>query len=209
VKRHINIFLAGVMIVAPFAVTAYVLWWLAAAMDLAVWKLVDVQAGQAGVKRPVWLFPGAGVVALLVGVYIVGLLTKLWFFRIIVNALERAMLRVPVIKGVFETIRDILKLFGGDPKNMGQVVLCKLPGTDVKMLGILTNRTPRATAGQQRVAVWLPMGYQLGGYTLYLPPDAVEPISLTVQEAMRIAATAEAGAQTAAGAVPKEPETPR
>jgi uncharacterized membrane protein len=35
--------------------------------------------------------------------------------------------------------------------------------------------------------VYLPMSYMVGGYTVFLPRDLVEPTSLTVEEGMRIA----------------------
>jgi uncharacterized membrane protein len=36
-----------------------------------------------------------------------------------------------------------------------------------------------------RVAVYLPMGYMIGGYTVFVPRSWVTPISMTVEEAMR------------------------
>jgi len=35
------------------------------------------------------------------------------------------------------------------------------------------------------VAVYLPMGYMIGGYTVFVPADWVQPIAMSVEEAMR------------------------
>jgi uncharacterized membrane protein len=35
------------------------------------------------------------------------------------------------------------------------------------------------------VAVYLPMGYMIGGYTVFVPRDWIQPINMSVEEAMR------------------------
>jgi uncharacterized membrane protein len=192
-KRHLNVFLAGVVIVAPFAVTAYLLWVAASATD----RVMRSALGLFHVPMPHWVTtPGVGVLAGLVLIYLVGLLTRLYAFRLGVRTLEGLLLRVPVIKGIFEAIRDVLRLFAGNPTNMGQVVRVKLPGSDVHMLGVLTNRHPRGAADLGKAAVYLPMSYQIGGFTIYVDPKEIEPLDISVQDALKIAATAEAGTQT-------------
>jgi uncharacterized membrane protein len=44
---------------------------------------------------------------------------------------------------------------------------------------------PGALAGSDQVAVYLPMGYMIGGYTIFVPRSWTEPIDMTVEEAMR------------------------
>ena len=38
-----------------------------------------------------------------------------------------------------------------------------------------------------RVAVYLPMGYMIGGYTVFVPRQWTTPIDMSVEEAMRSA----------------------
>jgi uncharacterized membrane protein len=40
------------------------------------------------------------------------------------------------------------------------------------------------------VAVYLPMSYQVGGYTLFLPRSALTPIDMSREDAMRFILTA-------------------
>ncbi len=188
-KKHIRILVAGVMIVVPFAATVWVICWVGSTLDGFVKDIVAPD----GQPKPTWLFPGAGVLIVLVGMYLVGALTHWWVFRWALGLLERLFSRVPVVKSIYESLRDVLRLFGGEAEKMGQVVLFRMPGVDAKLLGIRTSTTPRATKGENRVAVYLPMSYQLGGFTLYVPPESVEPIDMSVEEAMKIAATADVG----------------
>ena len=43
--------------------------------------------------------------------------------------------------------------------------------------------------GDQLIGVYLPLSYQIGGYTIYLPRDRVKPVDMTVEEAMRLTLT--------------------
>ncbi|MGI9246694.1 MAG: hypothetical protein ACR2I8_08355, partial [Steroidobacteraceae bacterium] len=45
----------------------------------------------------------------------------------------------------------------------------------------------RAGNAADVIAVYMPMSYMMGGYTVFLPRELVEPTSLTVEEGMRIA----------------------
>ena len=43
--------------------------------------------------------------------------------------------------------------------------------------------------GEDLVAVYLPMSYQIGGYTVYLPRSRLTETDLSVEQAMRIVLT--------------------
>ena len=43
---------------------------------------------------------------------------------------------------------------------------------------------------QERIAVYLPMSYQIGGYTVLVPKAAVEPLNMSLEEAKRFVLTA-------------------
>jgi len=193
-KRQLRIFVAGVMVVLPFALTGYVVWWAGSGLD----AMGRAALGRIAPAAGKWLFPGVGALLLVVAIYLVGLLMHLWAFRWGVKLLERLFSRVPVVKSIYESLRDILQLFGGDAGRMGQVVRYRLPGTDVQLLGIRTSTAPRGAGEGGKVAVYLPMSYQFGGFTVYVPPEAVEPIDMTVEEALKIAATGDVGSTEAA-----------
>ena len=52
--------------------------------------------------------------------------------------------------------------------------------------------------GDDLVAVYLPMSYMIGGYTVFLPRELIEPTSLSVEAGMRLALMG--GVQGAPGA---------
>jgi uncharacterized membrane protein len=61
-----------------------------------------------------------------------------------------------------------------------------------RVIGFVTQenaKLPGIGTDTSLVAVYLPMSYQIGGYTLYLPRDRIQPTELSVEAAMRIVLT--------------------
>jgi uncharacterized membrane protein len=111
---------------------------------------------------------------------------------------EIVLERVPLVKTVYTSVRDMLRFFSGDEGSIGKVVLYRIPGQDIRLLAILTNEHPIGLPvgeAEGMVSIWLPMSYQLGGYMLYVPATSVTPVDMSVEEVMKLAATAEVGAR--------------
>ena len=190
-KKQLGILMAGAVIVVPLAITVYLIW--------AMGSWLDSMGNQAvqSVWEGVSLWPGVGAVAIIAAIYFVGLLTRLWLFRGAFGFFERFVSRVPGVKTIYESVRDLMKLFGGDPSKMGRVVKYTPPGTDISLLGIMTNKRPAGIAdgsGPPRVAVYLPYAYMFGGPTIYVSPEHVEEVDMSVDQCLKIAATAHVGA---------------
>ncbi len=70
----------------------------------------------------------------------------------------------------------------------------RLPHSEQKLLGLVTRQsfedTPAGMGDEHSVAVYLPMSYQIGGFTLILPRDQIEPIDMSIEDGLRFALTA-------------------
>lgn len=195
--------LAGVVTVVPIAATAYVVWWAATSLGALGYKLADYIGLVNNIARPDGTSPGDGRLAAFVGVlivlaaiYAIGLLTRWAVFRWTLDLLDRWISHLPGVKVVYESIRDLLKLFGGNTSQMGRAVLYHVPGTEITLLGILTNEKPagfKGHSGNGKVAIYIPFSYMLGGMVLYASPEHIEDSDLTVDQAMKLAATAHVG----------------
>ena len=49
---------------------------------------------------------------------------------------------------------------------------------------------PEGIGDENKVAVYLPMSFQLGGFTVMVPREALEPVAMLIEEAMKFALTA-------------------
>ena len=185
-KKQLGIFLGGIMVLVPLAATAYVMCWLGGALDALGREILPNVA----------LPPGVGALILIAGVYLVGLATRFWLFQAAWSLLEKIIAGLPGVKTLYESIRDLLQLFGGNAGKMGQVVQYSPPGSSMKMLGIRTNDNPpyaRGSGGGRTVAVYLPFSYMFGGITVYCEPDRIEEIDMPVEQCLKLCATAFVG----------------
>jgi len=69
------------------------------------------------------------------------------------------------------------------------VVVIRMPGQTLEVVGMVTRQhvvgLPAGFLSGDRVAVYLPMGYMIGGYTVFVPREWVHPLDMSVEEAMR------------------------
>jgi len=71
-----------------------------------------------------------------------------------------------------------------------QAVIIKSPDQDIEMVGLVTQQNieqfGKGLEGKNRVAVFLPMGYNVGGYTVFVPQEWIHPIEFSAEEVMRL-----------------------
>jgi uncharacterized membrane protein len=189
VKGFTRTFLTGLAAILPFAVTLALLWWLGATADTILGGLLQ------RLLPPALYFPGLGVLTGIALVFLVGVLLRAYLVQVLFSWLEGWMQRIPLVKTVHGIVRDVMGLFSGElEKKFGDAVLVTLPGTDFRLVGFVTRRDfeglPANLGGKNTIAVYLPMSYQIGGYTLMLPSERVEPLDLSLEDAMRYTLTA-------------------
>ena len=184
-----KIFITGLFTVLPVFATAYLIVWFFAGAE----RFIGAQVR--------WLIPdeyylyGMGIAVALAVVFLVGLLMHAWLFREIFGRAERVLLEIPLLRSIYAALRDLLGLFArhGDKLPM-QVVSVELPGSGMRLLGFVTRTDfadlPEGIGRDGEVAVYLPMSYTIGGYTVFLPRASVTPVDMSREEAMKFVVTA-------------------
>ena len=184
-----RVFIQGLIALLPIVVTIYVLvllgWWAEASVR---WLLLWVIPEQ-------YYVPGLGMVVGFGVIFVFGLLLNAYLIQRVYDLGERLMHRIPVVKSVYGAVKDLLQYFAGAQRQqMNQVVMVRLPHSDQKLLGLVTRQTfedlPVGLGDEQKVAVYLPMSYQIGGFTVILPRSQVEPIDMSIEDGLRFALTA-------------------
>ncbi|MCC2655715.1 MAG: hypothetical protein K0Q76_823 [Panacagrimonas sp.] len=191
-RRLTRTFLTGLFVLLPIMVTLAIVMWLIGIAE-------TVLGGFIRVLLPGNLYlPGMGLVVSLVLIFLVGIAMQAIFFRELINWLEDQLERIPLIKTVYSAVKDLTGFFsraGSGAKRFGQVVQVQLPGMPIRMLGFVTLEDLQSVGlagdeGDTSVAVYLPMSYQIGGYTVLLPRSYLTPVDMGMEEAMRFLITA-------------------
>ena len=179
-----NTMLKGLVTLLPIGLTVYLVYWLAVTAERLFSRLLTLVIPESA------YWPGLGLVAGLLLLYVVGLAVNAYFVRRALRLSDDLFARIPVVKTIYVAIRDFMRFFpssgqGGDLK---RVVL--VPFGSGKVIGFVTAESSAALGLGGRddaVAVYLPMSYMVGGYTVFLPRELLEPTSLSVEAGMRIA----------------------
>jgi uncharacterized membrane protein len=188
--KHITAtFLRGLVTLLPILLTVYILYWLAVTAESLLGTPLKA-------LLPDWMYrPGLGLLVGVALVFGVGLVMELYVARRLWALLERALLQVPVVKTLYGAIKDFAGFVSESSrqKGMGQVVRVRL-ADHVHLLGFVTREDfaamPAGLGGPDVIAVYLPMSYQIGGYTLLLPRRLVEPVDMSTEDALRFVVTA-------------------
>ena len=178
-KQLSSTLLKGLLTILPISLTLYFAYWLGVTTESLLSVPLKMLVSEA------YYWPGMGVIAGMLSLLLVGLLVNAYLVRRLIEFGERLLLRVPVLKTIYGAVRDLTSLVrvGDRGGELQRVVLVDVgPG---QVIGFVTQEPEDPTL----VAVYLPMSYQIGGYTLYLPRDRLQPTDLSVEQAMRIVLT--------------------
>ena len=177
----------GLVVVLPVLLSIYLVIWVGQALEGLFRPIVE--------RIPFFPYiPGSGVVLVLAVIFVVGLVMGANLARRIWRYLEVLLARIPLINWLYGSLRDLVRLFGsGGHTVASKVVTIDLPDGRGKLLGFITrdkfDDLPASIGGPDSVAVYFPMSYQLGGYTVIVPRSAVSPVDLPIDKAMRFALT--------------------
>ncbi len=186
-KRLWKILLKGIAAVLPIGLTLYFIYWLIVSIEKAAHALITL------ILPEQYYWPGMGMIAGILILFFIGLMVNAWLFKRIIGLGEHLLERIPLIKTVYGGLRDFMDYFSPskEQKELQKVVMVTL--NDIQLIGFITGEIgnlPGIEMPEEKVAVYLPMSYQLGGFTVYLSKDRVEVIDMSVEDAMRRVLTA-------------------
>jgi uncharacterized membrane protein len=187
VRKVWNAMVRGLVVVLPMALTAWLLWWLGTSVESLLHQLIILFVPEEDYR------PGMGIVAAVVLLIAAGTLVNAFIVRRLLAAWERLMDRIPIVKSVYGAVRDFVQMLpaNGERRELRRVVLVRFG--DAAAIGFVTRddagELGLGPAGDGAVAVYFPMSYQIGGYTLLVPRARVEPLDLPIESAMRMVLT--------------------
>ena len=185
-KSISKILITGFITLLPVVLTIYLLYWLAVSSEQVMGNALKF------ILPNTVYFPGMGMIAGLVVVFIVGLLMKAYMVRQLFAVGEQLLYRLPLIKTVYRAFRDFFDFFSPKKEQFGQVVAVNLNG--MELVGFVTQenpqRLPESFRDHESVLVYLPMSYMVGGYTVLIPRSDLRPLKMSMEEAMRFVLTA-------------------
>jgi uncharacterized membrane protein len=178
-----GVFLRGVVVVLPAAMTAALLAWFATATEDYLGEIIRYALPDLQYWR------GLGIVLGIALIFAAGILVNARIARRLLGYAESLLERIPVVKSIYLSIRDIATFMSGDSQaGFTRVVAVRIQ--EMRLIGFVTAENPKGlpgkSAGEKIIGVYLPMSYGIGGYTVYLPEELVEPLDMSLEDAMRV-----------------------
>jgi uncharacterized membrane protein len=205
-RKAASIFLAGLLAVLPILVTFSLVMWLIGWTESMLGGVLSVVLSGQSYQ------PGMGLFFAILIIFVVGLGMQGLVARQVFLWIDQTLNRIPLIKTIYSAVRDLTDLVspkqGG--QKLGRVVMLQWADQPIRLIGFVTVENLSRfdiAADQDCVAVYLPMSYQIGGYTLLVPRKFLTPLDMTVEDAMRFVITAgvsrsDGQSRTAASTVP-------
>jgi uncharacterized membrane protein len=188
VKQFSKYFLRGAFTLLPFGLTVLIL------ISFLAW-VDDLSRKAFAVWGSEFYFPGLGLIIGISLVCFLGFLTTLPFTATILRAIELPFRNVPILKSIYSAVKNLSDYFSpGGTGSEQQVVVVRVPGFEAEFMGLVTRRNlndmPKEFSRENRVAVFIPLSYQVGGITVFIPRAYVTKTDLKVEFAMKSALTA-------------------
>jgi uncharacterized membrane protein len=139
--------------------------------------------------------PGMGVAVGLAVAFFVGLIMHSIIAQRLFSGWERFIYRLPLIKSVYLSVRDLLDYFSTEKKKeFEQVVAVKFGETGMQAVGLVTqtdmNYMPADFSQKDSLLVYFPMSYGIGGFVVLVPRSATRRLNMSMEDAMRFTLTA-------------------
>ena len=168
-RRLLNYFLRGLVLVAPLAITLYVCW--------IVFVRID---GWLGLP-----IPGLGFVITIVLITLVGFLGSNLITRGMLAIVDQTVGRLPFVRLLYTSTKDLLNAFVGEKRRFDKPVLVRLSEqSEARMVGFVTQESLDRLGLPGYASVYFPQSYNFAGNLVVFPSAQLEPLDAASADVM-------------------------
>jgi uncharacterized membrane protein len=181
-KRY---FLTGLLVITPIWGTVLILKTLFVTVDGILGDML------ARVVTPGYYVPGLGIATLVLLIFATGLFAANFIGRQIVALWEDLLNRVPVVRGIYSTLKSMMDILSFTERGQyNRVVLIQFPKNGHYCFAFVTGVTKgevQDLSSDPLVHVYVPTSPNpTSGYFLLVPEREVIPVEISVEEAMKL-----------------------
>jgi uncharacterized membrane protein len=182
-------FLTGVIVTAPITITIFLVWQFIGFVDTRVGELIP-ESYNPETYLPFSL-PGLGLLIMLAFLTLVGMLTAGLAGRTLVRMGERLLSRMPVVRSVYGTLKQIFEtVLAQSSRSFREVVLIEYPRRGLGAIGFVTGPTRgeiQDRAEEELVNVFLPTTPNpTSGFLLFVPRKDLIHLDMSIEEGIKL-----------------------
>lgn len=182
-RALLNYFIKGLLVVLPIALSIFIVIWAVTTVDSWL-NLNNIQGvdPRTGASRNI---PGLGlamVVAIILaaGIFVTNLVTEpmyRWF--------EKVLDKLPILKFIYTSIKDLTEAFVGDEKKFNHPVLVEVEG-DMRRIGFLTQSDLSSLGLTEESIVYFPFSYSFAGQVYLVKNTKISELHISAADAMKL-----------------------
>jgi len=168
--RILRYFFSGTLFIVPLVATAYFIY--------ISFRWLD--------ERLTLPYPGLGFLIIIAFITLVGYLSTNYIFKTIGRWFDRGMNRIPFVKLIYATVKDLLGAFVGDKKKFNKPVLVRInKDNSLYQIGFITQSDLTELGLADMVVVYFPHSYAFSGYHYFVPKENIRPLNIPGPTAMK------------------------
>ena len=182
-------FMAGILITAPISITVYLAWLFITYVDDKVTPLIPDRYNPETYLP--YGIPGLGVVLVVVSLMLIGAITAGFMGRFFQRIWERVMDKVPVLRGVYKALKQILETVLAQQSNaFREAVLVEYPRRGMWVIAFITGKTQgevQALTEDKVINLFVPTTPNpTSGFLIFVAEEEIVPLSMSVEEALKM-----------------------
>ncbi|MFT4033303.1 MAG: DUF502 domain-containing protein [Siphonobacter sp.] len=179
ISQIISYFVRGLILLAPVYFTGYILYESFLFIDGLI--PVAIQSGHEYIR--LW---GVGLILILGIILIIGFIGSTFLVIPVFKVFEELISRLPLVRIIYSSLKDLTSAFVGDKKKFNQPVLVKMDShQDLFRLGFMTQADLSDWELPNSVAVYLPQSYAFAGHLFIVPKENVKLLDANAAEVMK------------------------
>lgn len=186
-------FLTGLIVLTPVLVTIWVVRLVLQTVTGAVTPTIQAFIRALHIEQT-WvqfIAPLIGLILSALVIYFLGTLAGNVLGRQLIAMLERLLMQIPVVRGIYSATRQFLQTFSGDKtKAFSKVVLFQYPREGLWTMGLLTGETRGEVQNETPedvVSVFVPTTPNpTSGWLIFVPINDLQELTMSVDDAFKM-----------------------
>ncbi len=198
-KIVVRSLLKGLAIVLPLIITIELLRWLLTTIESVLAPVVQL------LIPATWYLPGTAILCFVIACAVIGFSSRWAGVNWLWQLPGKVLMKLPGSKQIYGMLQDLIDVMAGKNFSDGSVVMVKLPSSEIELIGIVTKQGGQAEdrmsslMQEEQLAVFIPMAYNVGGYTIIVPRSCTRSLDMKPAEALQLVLSGGLGSSKAPG----------
>ncbi len=174
-------FIAGILVVVPLVLAAWILWWLFSSVDNLLQPIIEAIFGRE--------VQGLGFAVFLVIIYITGVIASNYLGKKVIRFTETLLQRVPIFRQIYTGAKQVVEGLSGTGMNKAafrEVVFVEFPRPGMTTIAFVTN-VIKDKDGKKYYGLYVPTApVPTSGYFEVATEEQVIHTSISIDEGIKI-----------------------